>query len=79
MFYDDINSFVTINTSTSKRFNINHGVRLPNFPFFVVVGIGIGIHWKKAEGLSRFVYPSVSLYVNDSYCKDISNLFYSFI
>ncbi len=33
----------------------------------------------KAEGLSRFVYPALSLHVKDSNCKDINNLFFSFI
>ncbi len=33
----------------------------------------------KAEGLSRFVYPALSLHVNDSNCKDINHLFLSFI
>ncbi len=30
----------------------------------------------KAEGLSRFVYPALSLHVKYSNCKDINNLFF---
>ncbi len=33
----------------------------------------------KAEGLCRFVYPALSLHVKYSNCKDINNLFFSFI
>lgn len=33
----------------------------------------------KAEGLSRFVYPALSLYSSDSTCKDINDTFLNFI
>ena len=33
----------------------------------------------KAEGLSRFVYPSLSLFVNDSIAKGINKIFLDFI
>jgi len=33
----------------------------------------------KAEGLSRFVYPALSLYIKDSDCKMINNSLFSFI
>lgn len=33
----------------------------------------------KAEGLSRFVYPSLSLFVNESMANDINKLFLDFI
>lgn len=33
----------------------------------------------KAEGISRFVYPTISLCVDDLYCKEINNMFVKFI
>lgn len=33
----------------------------------------------KADGISRFVYPTMSLYVVDQYCKDINNTFVKFV
>lgn len=33
----------------------------------------------KAEGVSRFVYPALSLTVPDSTCKDINNIFINFV
>ena len=33
----------------------------------------------KAEGLSRFVYPALSLYSSDATCKDINDIFLNFI
>lgn len=33
----------------------------------------------KAEGVSRFVYPSMALFLNDALCKDINNLFIDFV
>ena len=33
----------------------------------------------KAEGVSRLVYPALSLYVKDSHCKDINTLFLNFV
>jgi len=33
----------------------------------------------KAEGVSRFVYPALSLYVQDSICKKINDLFTKFV
>jgi len=33
----------------------------------------------KAEGLSQFVYPALSLYIKDSDCKMINNSLFSFI
>lgn len=33
----------------------------------------------KAEDVSRFVYPALSLYVDDKLCKEISNLFPKFV
>ncbi len=32
--------------------------------------------FSKAEDLSQFVYPALSLHVQNSNCKDIKNLFY---
>lgn len=33
----------------------------------------------KAEGVSRFVYPAMSLFLNDALCKEINSLFINFV
>ena len=38
-----------------------------------------GVLLTKAEGMSTFVYPALSLFVNDVLCKDINNLFIKFV
>ena len=37
------------------------------------------VHLSKAEGLSGFVYPSLSLCVNPATCKEINKTFLDFI
>ncbi len=76
MFYNDINSSIILNTGTSKIFGIHRGVRQGCQMDLTIFG---RVLLSKAEGLSRFVYPALSMYVSDDISKDINKSFLDFI
>jgi len=75
--------YLTKNLTARQQLNFSGRVKKTKSIFNLWLQRDLSLYGRvllsKTEGLSRFVYPSLSLFVNDSTAKGINNIFLYFI